>query len=579
MLFRSFTKSSPVKSLFANNEPGVWYDLSDITTLYQDSAGTTPVTAVEQPVGLMLDKSQGLALGPELITNGNFNDGTTDWSINSTYGSMSNVTGELQVTTTAVSDYYGGYQSFPTVSGRMYKISVTCRLGTASAGRLSFGSAANVGNWDYINFLNTSNTTITHYVYAFGNTAYYSLTCNTGTAYFDNVTIKELAGNHAFQYTAGNRPTLSARVNLLTYSEQFDNAAWSKNNASVSANATADPLGGNTADKIVENATTNAHQIYYPSITVSASSYTASVYAKAAERTAFAIDFYGLFTGGLDKYAVFDLSTGVVSSTAAGVSATITSAGGGWYKCTATYTGISTALSYYIAVMNGLSWASNYNYTGNGTSGVYIWGADIRPTNIGAALPSYQRVTTSTDYDTVGFPLYLKTNGTSSAMATYSINFTSTAAMTVVTGVRKLSDAALGMLAELSVSAGTSAGTFYVLPQHTDTKAYYSSAGTSGVNVSSGANAAPYSSVITGISAISTPLASIRVNGTQVGTSSASQGTGTFGTYPLYLFARAGTSLWFNGQFYGAIICGASKTTAEIQQAESYENQKAGGLY
>jgi len=44
-------------SLFANNEQGAWYDPSDLTTLYQDSAGTTPVAADGDPVGLMLDKS------------------------------------------------------------------------------------------------------------------------------------------------------------------------------------------------------------------------------------------------------------------------------------------------------------------------------------------------------------------------------------------------------------------------------------------------------------------------------------------------------------------------------------------
>ena len=43
--------------LFAAGEQGAWYDPSDMSTLFQDSAGTTPVTAVEQPVGLVLDKS------------------------------------------------------------------------------------------------------------------------------------------------------------------------------------------------------------------------------------------------------------------------------------------------------------------------------------------------------------------------------------------------------------------------------------------------------------------------------------------------------------------------------------------
>lgn len=44
-------------SLFAANEPGVWFDPSDLSTLYQDAAGTVPVTGVEQPVGRILDKS------------------------------------------------------------------------------------------------------------------------------------------------------------------------------------------------------------------------------------------------------------------------------------------------------------------------------------------------------------------------------------------------------------------------------------------------------------------------------------------------------------------------------------------
>lgn len=43
--------------LFAAGEQGVWYDPSDFSTLFQDSAGTTPVTAIEQPVGRILDKS------------------------------------------------------------------------------------------------------------------------------------------------------------------------------------------------------------------------------------------------------------------------------------------------------------------------------------------------------------------------------------------------------------------------------------------------------------------------------------------------------------------------------------------
>ncbi|MFB9149529.1 hypothetical protein [Roseovarius ramblicola] len=46
-----------VTALFANSEPGAWYDPSDLSTLFQDSAGTTPVTSHGDPVGRVLDKS------------------------------------------------------------------------------------------------------------------------------------------------------------------------------------------------------------------------------------------------------------------------------------------------------------------------------------------------------------------------------------------------------------------------------------------------------------------------------------------------------------------------------------------
>lgn len=56
-LLRGNSLAAKVAALFANGEQGAWYDYSDFSTLFQDSAGTTPVTAVGQPIGLVLDKS------------------------------------------------------------------------------------------------------------------------------------------------------------------------------------------------------------------------------------------------------------------------------------------------------------------------------------------------------------------------------------------------------------------------------------------------------------------------------------------------------------------------------------------
>ena len=48
---------SQIFAMFAAGEKGAWYDPNDLSTLFQDSAGTTPVVAVGDPVGMMKDKS------------------------------------------------------------------------------------------------------------------------------------------------------------------------------------------------------------------------------------------------------------------------------------------------------------------------------------------------------------------------------------------------------------------------------------------------------------------------------------------------------------------------------------------
>ena len=99
--YGSFTPAS----LFTPGVNGAWYDPSDFSTLFRDAAGTVPVTAVGQPVGLMLDKSKGLVLGNELVTNNDFSSGS-NWTRIGTGGtvlisggvaSITNVAGSFEV--------------------------------------------------------------------------------------------------------------------------------------------------------------------------------------------------------------------------------------------------------------------------------------------------------------------------------------------------------------------------------------------------------------------------------------------------------------------------------------------------
>lgn len=184
--------------------------------------------------------------------------------------------------------------------------------------------------------------------------------------------------------------------NLLTYSEQLDNAVWLKASSTVSNNVldTLSPIGDQTADKIIEDTTTStSHGVQYGGITKNstATTMTFSVYAKAAERTWVGLvinDDVGGF--GVGRYgAEFDLVAGIsynhdgAQGTFTNGSRQISNAGNGWYRCSITCTTFSEAkVRTRIFILNNtttntITWTSAAGYNGNGTSGVYAWGAQI----------------------------------------------------------------------------------------------------------------------------------------------------------------------------------------------------------
>jgi hypothetical protein len=183
-------------------------------------------------------------------------------------------------------------------------------------------------------------------------------------------------------FTASSSAMLrGGSTNILTYSEQFDNAAWTKSNSTVTANTIVAPDGSLTADKLVEDTATNAHYLTSSLITFGSfpSGVVFSCYAKTAERSKFLVGFSQ--GGNLSQTnCIFDLVAKTATSTNAFgwpvVVGTITDVGNGWFRCNFR---VSTGGSAYnpnptLAVIGA---AGTISYTGDGTSGVYIWGAQI----------------------------------------------------------------------------------------------------------------------------------------------------------------------------------------------------------
>jgi hypothetical protein len=219
--------------------------------------------------------------------------------------------------------------------------------------------------------------------------------------FFDADGVLQTASNNTPRFdhdpaTGASRGLLieEARTNLLVRSEEFNDGAWSLTSpTSVTANVTATtaPDGSSTADKLVEANNNNAKRIYQNITVATTQNYTISVFAKAAERDRLRLTIReGFNTGTSYVTAAFDLAAGTILSSGAGTTATITSVGNGWYRLTAAGSvvdGATRAPQFLILDQNDSS-----TYIGDGTSGLYLWGAQLE---VGAFPTSYIPTTTA----------------------------------------------------------------------------------------------------------------------------------------------------------------------------------------
>ena len=376
---------------------GCWLDPSDLSTLFQDAAGTTPVTAVEQPVGLMLDKAQGMMLGPELVIGGDFSAGTAGFT--SPYSAtVSVIDGRLRVTATGTNPY--AQKLFSSVVGKYYKVSLDIYTGTSSLAspmQLAIAStSAPIGNSDLFLASNTGLTYKRYELIVLATTTTIAIRVRSGNTpigtYFelDNVSVKELYGYHATQSITASRPTLSARYNLLTKTEDFSAVSWNKEFSGtgsiplITQNYATAPDGTMTATRIVyalNGGTTAAdYSRVYQTVALSANTQTSlGVWVKSANGQ------------------IKDIS---ISMT--GADPKLVSVGVDWVFVSNNM--IRSDANYLLRFeLRGIYGVSD-------SADILIWHPDLR---LGTTPGQYQRVNTATDYDTDPryFPGYLRFDG------------------------------------------------------------------------------------------------------------------------------------------------------------------------
>ena len=264
----------------------------------------------------------------------------------------------------------------------------TINLTTPSSSTVSYEDVGN-GWYRFYHTFTSSASATTGYFYAVNYD--YSTTITSGTnvylwgaqvvqgatakPYFpttDRLNVPRLT----YQNGGGGCPSLlleKQSTNVLTYSEQFDNAIWTKRNSTISANAITSPDGTTNADKIQEDTSNDRHDIYQDISAVSGTTYTQSIFAKKGERDYIFMSFGSSQISSANSF--FNLNTGVVVSSPSGITSTITDMGNGWYRCTSTGTAVSSGLAYLVTGPSNNG--TGISYQGVSGNGVFIWGAQI----------------------------------------------------------------------------------------------------------------------------------------------------------------------------------------------------------
>jgi hypothetical protein len=184
--------------------------------------------------------------------------------------------------------------------------------------------------------------------------------------------IESVASNvPRLDYSNGTCPSILVepqRTNIATYSEDFNSVGFVID-STINTNTTNSPSGVQNADSLIEN-TANGNHLYYIDYNVTnGTTYTYSFFCKSIGGRNVELRSTNAFT---EEKAIIDLSNGSILGGSTSQIAVV-DFGNSWYRISITKQASTSIGRLIIFILDG----TNLSYTGNGTSGLYIWGAQL----------------------------------------------------------------------------------------------------------------------------------------------------------------------------------------------------------
>jgi len=183
-----------------------------------------------------------------------------------------------------------------------------------------------------------------------------------------------------------------AATNLITYSEDFNNVAWSKTNTTITSGFTS-PDGSLNANSIVGNGTSGLHYILKSLAVLTGQDYTVSVFAKEGTNSFLQLNLGGAPFGS-SNYCNFNLSKGTIGSFGNTTSNRfIEKLVDGWYRIGFTATSFSSGSSNFFPMLI-TSATSSFLETNTLDTSVQIFGSQIEVGNLSSYIPTQGTIQT-----------------------------------------------------------------------------------------------------------------------------------------------------------------------------------------